>query len=136
MEWLDLSNNPINILPEQFTNFPKMNIQWNINYIKGFISFYENPIENIPIEIIKQGKAVIKAWFLANKKKLNEIKVLLVGDAEAGKTSICKRLKDNTFDKHEKQTDGIKIEKLVFADLPTFALQTETVHPIKLNVIY
>ncbi|MEI6138259.1 MAG: COR domain-containing protein [Mariniphaga sp.] len=102
-----------------------MNIQWKEFSDSGFISFYDNPIENVPIEILKQGKAAIKAWFAANKKKLNEIKVLLVGDAEAGKTSICKRLNDNTFDKHEKQTDGIKIEKLVFGDLPTFSQQTQ-----------
>jgi internalin A len=121
---LSLGSNPIKILPEWICDFPKMNIQWNNEWKNNFISFSDNPIENVPIEIIKQGKAAIKAWFAANKKKLNEIKVLLVGDAEAGKTSICKRLKDNTFDKQEKQTDGIKIEKLVFADLPTFAQQT------------
>jgi len=121
---LALRKNPITILPEWITEFPMMDIQNKKFGNEGFITFYNNPIENIPLEIISQGKAAIKAWFLANKKKLNEIKVLLVGDAEAGKTSICKRLKDNTFDKHEKQTDGIKIEKLVFADLPTFAQQT------------
>jgi len=121
---LSLFKNLIKILPEWICDFPKMNIQWEYKLDNGFIYLFDNPIENVPIEIIKQGKAAIKAWFLANKKKLNEIKVLLVGDAEAGKTSICKRLKDNSFDKHEKQTDGIKIEKLVFADLPTFAQQT------------
>ena len=122
---LSLSKNPIKILPEWICDFPTMDIQWKeYDFDNGFIAFYDNPIENIPVEIIKQGKAAIKTWFGANKKKLNEIKVLLVGDAEAGKTSICKRLKDNTFDKHEKQTDGIKIEKLVFGELPTFSEQT------------
>ena len=122
---LDLQYNQIKILHKWITDFPKIRIQWKDTGQKDFISFYKNPIENVPIEIIKQGKAALKAWFAANKKKLNEIKVLLVGDAEAGKTSICKRLKDNTFNKHEKQTDGIKIEKLVFGDLPTFSQQTQ-----------
>jgi len=119
---LNLQRNPIKKLPEWICDL-NIEILWEDTYRRNCITFYNNPIENVPIEIIKQGKAAIKAWFLANKKKLNEIKVLLVGDAEAGKTSICKRLKDNSFDKHEKQTDGIKIEKLVFADLPTFAHQ-------------
>jgi len=138
LQRLKLEFNKIRFLSYWIIEFSKMNInkchkhpydeEDNETYVyedNNNLTIYLNPIESPPIEIIKQGKAAIKAWFAANKKKLNEIKVLLVGDAEAGKTSICKRLKDNTFDKHEKQTDGIKIEKLVFGDLPTFSEQTQ-----------
>jgi len=122
---LDLRFNPINYIPEWITDFPNMDIVWSNQFIEtNSILLFKNPIENIPIEVVQLGKQAIKSWFTANKKKLNEIKIFLVGDASVGKTAICKRLKDNTFDKHEKQTDGIKIEKLVFADLPTFSKQT------------
>jgi len=48
-----------------------------------------------PIGIVKQGKAAITAYFDSLKKEtlpLNEVKVLLVGDSAAGKTSLVNRL--------------------------------------------
>jgi internalin A len=54
-----------------------------------------NPLEKPPIEIIKQGKTAIRAYFDSLKEQnlpLNEVKVLLVGDGGAGKTSLVNRL--------------------------------------------
>ncbi len=87
-------------------------------------------LESPPAEIAKQGSEAVLAWYAANKKVLREIKVLLVGEAKAGKTSVLRRLKDNSYNPAEVQTDGILIEELDFGELPTFAAQ-EALHGIK-----
>ncbi len=99
-----------------------MEIEWR-DGLGNNIIFFDNPIETPPIEIIKQGKQAIKDWFAANKKRLNEIKVLFVGEAKAGKTSVIKKLKDGTYNPAQNQTDGIVIEKLPFEELKTFKAQ-------------
>jgi small GTP-binding protein len=71
-----------------------------------------NPLESPPPEIVKKGIVAIRSYFKSlegEKKALNEVKVLLVGDGGAGKTSLVKRLLDNDFDEHEPQTQGINI---------------------------
>ena len=70
-----------------------------------------NPLERPPMEIFKQGKAAMLAWFDANEggRPLNEVKALLVGDGGAGKTSLVKQLFGEAFDPHESQTHGILI---------------------------
>lgn len=45
-----------------------------------------------------------------SKHPLNEVKMLLVGNGGAGKTSLMKRLLEKQFDKHEPQTHGINLE--------------------------
>lgn len=43
-------------------------------------------------------------------RALNEVKVLLVGRGEAGKTSVSRALRGETFNKEERETPGIVIE--------------------------
>lgn len=93
-------------------------------------SFYNNPLESPPLEIVKQGKESIVNWFSANKKALNEVKVILIGDAKAGKTSLLRRLQNNQYNPNEEQTDGIIIESFEFKNLKTFKDQKK-LHGIK-----
>jgi len=88
-----------------------------------WIELAENPIESPPKEIVEQGSAAILNWFAANKKALNEVKVLIIGDAEAGKTSLLRRLKSDEFNPKEPQTDGIIIETFDFDQMRTFSKQ-------------
>lgn len=76
-----------------------------------------------PVDIVKQGSQAVLNWFAAEKEALQEIKVLLVGEAKAGKTSILRRLKNNEYNPDEEQTDGIIIEAFDFEALPTFSRQ-------------
>ncbi|MGD2089377.1 MAG: COR domain-containing protein [Candidatus Aminicenantes bacterium] len=99
---LDLANNRISELLVEVSNW------------KGDLSiiFKGNPIEIPPMEIMKKGKKAVKAYFksLEGKKRvLNEVKMLLVGDGGAGKTSLMKQLLGENFDKNEPQTHGINI---------------------------
>ena len=125
LTWLDLSRNQISELPVWITDF-NMEMDWRL----GAIILKGNPITNPPLEIVKQGKRAIKNWFFAKKKKLNEVKVILIGKAEAGKTSLLRRLKKDEYNPKEQQTDGIIIENFDFRNLKTFKKQQE-IHGIK-----
>ncbi|MEM7297141.1 MAG: COR domain-containing protein, partial [Bacteroidota bacterium] len=85
----------------------------------------DNPISAPPIEIVDQGRDAILDWFDANKVELNEIKMILIGDPKAGKTSLLRRLKDGTFNPDEPQTDGINIEDIEFSQCDSFYSQTK-----------
>ena len=54
---------------------------------------------------------------------MRELKVIFLGEPKAGKTSLLRRLEDNSFNEHEPQTDGIFIKALEFEQLPTFSAQ-------------
>jgi len=61
--------------------------------------------------------------------KLNEIKIILIGDANTGKTSLLKRLKEDTFQTDEAPTDGINIVDIDFGVCDTFKEQ-KSIHGI------
>lgn len=94
--------------------------EWEF-FVNGTITVKHNPLTNPPIEIVQQGNQAILDWFEANKDTFKEVKVLLIGDAKAGKTSLLRRLKEDIYREGEEQTDGIIIEKFTFKDLATFA---------------
>jgi small GTP-binding protein len=126
---LDLAKNQIKEIPNWLTNIGlEIRIDNEIDF--ECINLYGNPIEMPPLELVMQGNTAIIEWFTANKKKLNEVKVLLVGEAKAGKTSLMRRLLDNSYSKQESQTDGIIIEEFDFSKLKTFTEQ-EKLHGIK-----
>lgn len=70
------------------------------------VSIYNNPLENPGIEVIQRGKEAVLRRMESNygiqKFKNNELKLILVGNSEAGKTTLAKYLdKDlNYKDKH------------------------------------
>ncbi|NOQ25654.1 MAG: GTP-binding protein [Bacteroidales bacterium] len=143
LETLDLSNNKISDICflENFICLKKLNLSSNnLKKIPVFIfqlemeinldkyggeglCLYDNPIESPPMEILKQGRQSVLDWFEATKQKLDEIKVILIGEPKAGKTSLLRRLKLDTFDKDEVQTDGVNIEDIEFGECDTFQEQ-------------
>jgi internalin A len=110
---LDLTKNKIKELPETIVELG-INIDVDSEYAgKRGIFLYDNPIEIPPLEILKMEKEAIIVYFKSlkgEKRALNEVKVLLVGDGGAGKTSLVKRLLGQTIDKNEPQTHGINIK--------------------------
>jgi len=121
LQTLDLKENPIANIPSVFF-YQQLEIKLDKDDDTG-LCLYGNPLESPPLEIIKRGKQAVLDWFEATKKQLNEIKIILLGDPKAGKTSLLRRLKDNTFDENEIQTDGINIEDIHFGECPTFQEQ-------------
>jgi len=71
-----------------------------------------------PIEVAQESPQAVRDYFeeLGNDgRKLNEVKVIFLGEASAGKTSLVKRLLGEDFDSKESQTHGIRIRKAPFA---------------------
>lgn len=65
-----------------------------------------------PLEIVTRGYEAIELYFRhlgADALPLNELKILLVGNGAAGKTSLVKCMLGDAFDPDEPQTHGIKI---------------------------
>jgi internalin A len=112
---LDLRKNQIKELPEAIAELG-LEIDVDSEYEwKQKIYLYNNPLETPPLEIIKKGRRAIKTYFQSLKERetlpLNEVKVLLVGDGGAGKTSLAKKLLGQAFDEDEAKTDGININQ-------------------------
>ncbi len=99
---LHLDRNQITTLPNEITK---------LNNIKR-ITLKGNPLTNPPLEIAEKGIEAIREYFEALEEEqlpLNELKIILVGNGNAGKTSLVKRLLGKTFDPNESQTHGINI---------------------------
>jgi internalin A len=85
-----------------------------------------NPLESPPLEVVRQGHSTIVTWFAETQeppepvdedeqeRPLGEVKVILVGDGGAGKTSLRKRLMGEDVDPQESQTHGIEIHDCRF----------------------
>jgi len=96
-----------------------LDIRWGNRQNSNIIFVKENLFLPPPIEIARKGREDVINYFKALEDRgepLNEVKVLLVGDGGAGKTSLVKRLLDEGFDGNEHQTQGINIKKWRFED--------------------
>jgi len=118
LQSVDLRNNQIKKVPLPFFQ-SGMELTMG-KYDSNGLCLHGNPIESPPLEIIEQGKQSVLDWFEATRRKLNEIKIILIGDPKAGKTSILRRLKYDEFYENEEQTDGINIEHIQFGQCDTF----------------
>lgn len=103
LQYLDLSFNKI-VDVSPFLNKIKFGIQINLDdhfFYKG-ISLKANPIEYPPIDVLNKGNDEIIKWFEETDKygeePLYESKLLIVGEPNAGKTSLRKKLIDPTFE--------------------------------------
>ncbi|MCB9305123.1 MAG: TIR domain-containing protein [Lewinellaceae bacterium] len=70
-----------------------------------------------PIEFAQESPQAVRDYFEElgdDGRKLNEVKVIFLGEASAGKTSLVKRLLGENFDSKESQTHGIRIRKVSF----------------------
>jgi small GTP-binding protein len=113
LTYLNLSHTHVKSMPEWMLDF-NLDIKWEDGYEIGAIGiFLENDfLEEPPPEIVRLGNEAIKSYFNSGERKaINELKIILVGDGGAGKTSLSKVLRHELFDKNEDQTHGINIFK-------------------------
>lgn len=109
LNYVDADSCQIVNLPRKITS---MGLPLHLDDPAKDIILKNNPLENPPIEVISRGNAAVESYFESLKgelKPLNEVKVILVGEGAAGKTSVVNRLIHGTFDKEERMTDGIQI---------------------------
>ena len=105
---LNLSNNRLSRLPEalgQFEDLTTLNLNNN------------PPLTSPPPEVVAQGTQAVLAYLrdLAKGVRLWQSKVLIVGEATVGKTSIAKQLREQPFDPDEGQTHGVRVHRLPLA---------------------
>jgi small GTP-binding protein len=112
---LYLSNNQITDIP--FILLQRFNFKITNDgiVIDGF-TITANPLVSPPYEILEQGEKVIRSWFDEKNEKipLREAKMIFIGEGGVGKTSLMHRLIDDSFNKDEKETHGVNIEKFKF----------------------
>ena len=107
---LILSHNQLKSIPESITNLP--------NLIGLDLS--NNPLENPPLEIANQGIKAIREYFRQLKEEgedyLYEAKLLIVGEAGSGKTTLAKKIKNPNYKLQlkEESTEGIDVIKWSF----------------------
>ncbi len=125
---LDLRYNQLSSLPAEIGQLQKLSaLSLSYNQLRSLpaeieqlqklfhLDLRDNPSLPIPPEIVNRADEPRKIinYYLQNRdepsRPLNEAKVLLVGEAKVGKTSLVKRLIDGTFDKDERMTEGINI---------------------------
>ena len=106
LQSLDLRGNQLTALPLEIGQLTQL--QW--------LDLRENSL-HIPPEILAQTKdpQAIITYYLdlltGQRRPLNEVKMVLVGQGSVGKTSLVNRLLDGTFDPHETKTEGISIRR-------------------------
>ncbi|MEZ5673207.1 MAG: COR domain-containing protein [Thiotrichaceae bacterium] len=107
LQQLWLSSNQLSALPPEIAQLQKL----------YHLRLGDNPLKTPPYEIAIEGIDAIRDYFNAlgaSPQSVNELKVVLVGEGASGKTSLVKRLFQEDFDPHEKQTHGINIRDWIF----------------------
>ncbi|WP_417911236.1 COR domain-containing protein [Candidatus Electronema sp. PJ] len=104
LNWLALSGNQLTSLLPEFVNLPKLKV----------LLLHGNPLVSPPLEIANRGIEAIRSYFASlegESRLLAEVKVILVGEGAAGKTSLTRCLRDERFNPKEETTHGIRIRK-------------------------
>ena len=94
---LNLKSNQITEIPRWLTE-KGLEIQIDDEYASGCINLYDNPIENPPIQIVRQGNEAIRNYYdqiaAQGEDYLYAAKMLIVGEGEAGKTTLAHKIAD------------------------------------------
>jgi internalin A len=155
LQYLDLSNNQITAIPraiENLTNLQRLYLRDNqITTIPRTIEnltnltrlvLENNPINNLLPEIILRGSVNPQAIFdylkeqATGNRPLHEAKVLFLGEAEVGKTSLIWQLRDGkTCDPISKKTEGINVTNWQINSTAVNGGGKDTsIDPIRLNL--
>ncbi|XOF33563.1 MAG: COR domain-containing protein [Candidatus Electrothrix sp. YB6] len=121
----DLSCNRLNSLPKEIGLLTKLIYLWlEYNQLTLLpvelaqltsltrLNLKSNRLTIPPLEIIGQGIDAIRLYLASlqqEERPLNQVKLLLIGEGAAGKTSLVKQLFNEDFDAHEDTTHGINI---------------------------
>jgi len=112
-----------------------------IGFLKDFaLIITENPLQDIPLELARSNYEEIGAYFKSLKKEETvhsaEVKIILVGNSTAGKTSLARVLRGQPFQSLETSTHGIQIHqwKIRRRDFPDVEVMPDTPEQITVNI--
>lgn len=115
LEILGLCNLKLDDMPDWILDF-NLDFGTSRKYISGGIKLHNTEIANMDISVFEQPRDLILKWFNdRDKVPLQEVKVVFLGDGEAGKThTIARLLNDGNAPKPEdfdaQSTPGIVIK--------------------------
>jgi internalin A len=104
----------------------EVDVNDNNSWGNNRIYLQDNPIKNIPPEVLNKGRSAIIEYLEAYLRPLNECKLIFVGDGSVGKTSLMKSLVYREFNKSELTTHGIN--KIAWK-----GIKNDKGEPIKIN---
>ncbi|MDI5966837.1 COR domain-containing protein [Streptantibioticus silvisoli] len=124
---LDLSMNGLTVLPDflgDLTNLTSLGLSGNeltdlpdsLGQLArlDLLALAGNPWVGLPPEVRTQGARAVTAYLreraASGSERLWRSKLLIVGEATVGKTSLFKRLTDGEYDRAEPQTHGVHVE--------------------------
>ena len=115
---LDLMFNQIRALPAELLRLP---LRWRASGY-GLHGFHDlllegNPLQQPPLEVIEEGQEAIELYYqqlATSEKQLREAKLILLGEPDAGKSSIVRRWIHNKFDPKSETTLGTDIHRWGF----------------------
>ena len=115
---LDLCNNFIQSLTSSLL---RLNLDWQLEkWASEGLLLNNNPLQQPPPEVIQSGLQAIEDYYQRlgqeGSKELREAKLILLGEPEAGKSSIVRRLLYNEFDPNSATTLGTDIHRWKFSD--------------------
>jgi len=102
-----IENCNLQALPNSIKNLPRLK----------YLFLSGNPGLHIPEEILNGhyfANEILAFYFSSleeKKKKINEVKILVVGQGSVGKTSLIRRLTEKKFNLNENITQGVNINK-------------------------
>ncbi len=109
LQSLDLKDNKLTKLPIEICQLEE----------SMYLHVDNNPLEDPPLEIAEKGIPAIREYFRqkeeAGSETLYEAKLLIVGEGQAGKTTLVRKLKNPDCDtRAENTTEGIDISRWEF----------------------
>jgi internalin A len=121
LQILDVRNTRVSDLrPLKSIIQKRIPVKWGTFDSRGGILVKNCPLTNPPIEIVQQGNEAILRYLEEQERSgtftLNEARLLVVGQAGAGKTSLRTKIMDDQADlpAEDKTTRGIDIETYQF----------------------
>ncbi len=122
LQWLDCSGTEVSDLTPVLPLIHKgIEVKWQDQYTghqeHPAILVRDCPLIIPPVEFAMESPQAVRDYFEElgeDGRKLNEVKVVFLGEASAGKTSLVKQLMGEQFDDKESQTHGIRIRKMDF----------------------
>ena len=130
LQALNLSDNALTVFSGGGVSYPQLRrLNLADNQIRRFalagkypqleeVDLEDNPVEEPPQEVLVQGRVAVLRYLKElqtfGKKEVYEVKLMIVGEGETGKTTLWNLLKNPNHpvpDVNQKSTVGIKLRK-------------------------